>query len=115
MTAFWILYKWILIPLLNLNRIGKILTYDDAAKIIGQHFTDINDKLLNTLQLFESLDKNDQNKELLLASIDQKVNSYAQFLLRVRSIYIKIKIHQVRPSIVDYFNWNFDCSSRFNS
>ncbi len=72
LTACWILYKWISIPLLNLNRIGKILTYDDAAKIIGLHFTDINDKLLNTLQLFESLENNNQNKELLLASIEQK-------------------------------------------
>jgi len=72
LTALWILYKWILIPLLNLNRIGKILTYNDAAKIIGQHFTDINDKLLNTLQLFESLENNNQNKDLLLASIEQK-------------------------------------------
>ena len=37
LTAGWILYKWIFTPLLLLNKIGKIISYDDAAKIIGKH------------------------------------------------------------------------------
>ncbi len=67
-----ILIKLIIIPLFNLYKIGKIISHEKAAKIIGDHFVDIQDKLLNTLQLHENLDNN-LNNELLLAGIDQKI------------------------------------------
>src|SRR5690242_410784 len=46
-----ILYKLVVLPLIHLNRMGKIITYEEASQIIGRHFTNVNDKLLNTLQL----------------------------------------------------------------
>ena len=60
-------------PLLKLRKIGKVITHEMAADIIGQHFGEIKDKLLNTLQLknLESSDK--ENIELLKAGIDQKI------------------------------------------
>jgi uncharacterized protein YacL len=45
---FWI---WIGQHLLNYLRLGKIISHEHAAEIIGQHFPEIEDKLLNTLQL----------------------------------------------------------------
>ena len=64
-----ILWKWIAIPLKGLYRIGETLSQEEAAKIIGVHFKEVEDKLLNLLQLAElSKDEN----ELVNASIQQK-------------------------------------------
>ena len=73
-----VLIKLIIIPLFNLYKIGKIISHEKAAKIIGDHYTDIQDKLLNTLQLHENLDKN-LNNDLLLAGIDQKISKLRPF------------------------------------
>ena len=52
----FIFIGFILIPLLNLFRLGKTLNYTDAAIIIGKFFPDIDDKILNILQLNELSD-----------------------------------------------------------
>ncbi|AXO80757.1 hypothetical protein DZC78_10300 [Olleya aquimaris] len=60
--------KFIALPLAKLFKLKKGIDYKKASVIIGNHFTEVNDKLLNVLQL-----KEDSNaSELLLASIDQK-------------------------------------------
>jgi len=56
-------------------RLGKTITHDQAAEIIGKHFTDVSDKLLNTLQLKKLADSNQQQRELIEASIDQKIET----------------------------------------
>ena len=61
---------YILYPLSKLLRIGKVISYDEAAKIIGNHFLEVQDKLLNVLQLKGELSKNES--DLLKASIQQK-------------------------------------------
>ncbi|MEJ2113001.1 MAG: hypothetical protein P8X62_04630 [Flavobacteriaceae bacterium] len=63
-----LLFKFILTPILRLFRLKKGIDYEEASKIIGNHFPEVNDKLLNLLQL-----KNDSTQsELLVASIEQK-------------------------------------------
>lgn len=62
---------WILIPLMRYFRLGKIISHEKAAEIIGDHFTDVKDKLLNVLQLKQQADEVGQ-KQLILASINQK-------------------------------------------
>ncbi|HQQ94040.1 MAG TPA: hypothetical protein PLQ93_05760 [Bacteroidia bacterium] len=63
---------YIVSPLLHLYRIGSVISYEQAARIIGDHFFAIQDRLLNVLQLQKELNKNTRN-ELLLAGIDQKI------------------------------------------
>ena len=46
------------------------MTLEEAAKIVGYHFKDIEDKILNTIQLGAKV--NQKQNELLLASIHQK-------------------------------------------
>jgi hypothetical protein len=41
----------IIFPLLQLARLGKIISHEKAAQIIGAHFPNVQDKLLNVLQL----------------------------------------------------------------
>ncbi|PWK20552.1 hypothetical protein LX78_00254 [Xanthomarina spongicola] len=61
-------YKFIAIPLAKLFKLQKGIDFKEASKIIGNHFPEVNDKLLNMLQL-----KDDSaESELLLASIEQK-------------------------------------------
>lgn len=57
-------------PLLSYWNLGNTITHEQAAQILGNHFGNVQDKLLNILQL----KKNTANAstELLLASIDQK-------------------------------------------
>ena len=46
-----IIVRFIAIPLFKLLKIGKIITHEQAAVIIGNYFSDVKDVLLNTLQL----------------------------------------------------------------
>ncbi len=68
-----ILYRFILIPLLKLYKIGNRLNYEMASEIIGKHFSNIKDKLLNTLQLSHQYQSEFDNR-FLAASIDQKTS-----------------------------------------
>ena len=65
------LVKWIGFPMLQLIGLKKGLTEGNAAKIIGNHFSNVDDKLLNLVQLEQTLDNKDVS-DLLLASIEQK-------------------------------------------
>ncbi|WP_281991494.1 DUF4175 family protein [Aquimarina aggregata] len=60
--------KFIAIALAKLFRLAKGIDYKDASGIIGNHFPEVSDRLLNLLQLRE----NNSSSSLLLASIEQK-------------------------------------------
>lgn len=62
------------IPIVNLLRFRKKMSDRDAAVLIGKFFPEVNDKLLNTLQLSESLSENTDN-ELLAATIEQRIEN----------------------------------------
>ncbi len=65
-----ILLYYILLPGLKWLKLGKTISNETAANIIGNHFPEIKDKLLNTLQLQQVAQK--ENNELLIAAIEQK-------------------------------------------
>ena len=71
-TSAYVIGKYIVIPVLKLNSFGSIISYDQAASIIGNHFSNVQDKLLNVLQL-QSLEQNTSSVELLNAGINQKI------------------------------------------
>lgn len=52
----------------------KNISTKESAVMIGSHFQEIRDKLINTLQLKELADLSPQHNELILAGIDQKIN-----------------------------------------
>ncbi len=62
---------WVINPLLKMSRLGKVISHHQAAQIIGDHFPNVKDKLLNILQLSHQ-SENAKSKELILASIEQK-------------------------------------------
>ncbi|NAS31601.1 hypothetical protein GTQ40_11510 [Flavobacteriaceae bacterium R38] len=63
-----LLVKFIFIPLAKLFNLKKGIGYKEASLIIGSHFPEVDDKLINILQLSED----NTESELLLASIEQK-------------------------------------------
>src|SRR5690606_34761177 len=67
-VELFLLFKFIFLPLAKLFKLQKGIAYVEASKIIGKHFPEVNDKLLNVLQL----QKEPSQSELLLASIEQK-------------------------------------------
>jgi hypothetical protein len=76
LSNLFVIGYFIIVPLLKLNKIGKRISEKQAAEIIGTHFSNIKDKLLNTLQLREMLAK-EENKpsvEFIKAGIDQKIS-----------------------------------------
>ncbi|MCF6239777.1 MAG: hypothetical protein L3J74_00345 [Bacteroidales bacterium] len=58
-------------PVLALYKIGKFIDRRQASFIITRHFPHVADRLLNTLELGQTLESN-LNNELLLASIEQR-------------------------------------------
>lgn len=62
---------WVAAPLLRYFRLGKIISHEQAARIIGSHFSNVEDKLLNILQLKHQASEAG-NHELIFASIEQK-------------------------------------------
>jgi len=65
----YVMYRYIIDPVLKLNNLGKPMSNEEAALQIGKYFNHIDDKLLNTIQLHNF--SNSQN-QLLLASIEQR-------------------------------------------
>ncbi len=70
--AFTILVL-IIKPLFSMLKLGDRISLDEASIIIGEHFADIKDKLLNTLQLHQLAEAKPENNALVLASINQKI------------------------------------------
>ena len=62
---------WVLLPAMHYFHLGKTISHEQAAQIVGDHFTNVKDKLLNILQLKKQADTQ-ENRDLILASINQK-------------------------------------------
>lgn len=67
-----------LLPLFHYFKLGKTISHEEAAKIIGDHFNNVEDKLLNVLNLRKQAEAM-ENKELLFAGIEQKQNPSSWF------------------------------------
>ncbi|MBY5958146.1 DUF4175 domain-containing protein [Membranicola marinus] len=63
---------WIARPIFRFFQIGQTLDQEEAARIIGDHFPQVKDKLLNILQLARQTGQTEN--DLLLHSIEQKTN-----------------------------------------
>jgi len=70
-SALLIIIHYIIRPIAGIIRIGKRLTNEEAARIIGTHFPQVSDKLLNTLQLQSAMKQGNDNS-IIEAAIEQK-------------------------------------------
>ena len=71
---------YIIVPVFKLCGLGKQLPEEQIAKIIGKHFSQIDDKLLNLFELQKQLNRGDyESLDLLSAAIDDKIDSFKAY------------------------------------
>lgn len=73
LLSLGIIINYIAMPLVKMYRLGKVISYEQASNIIGVHFSNVKDKLINTLQLHQEAENQQETSSLLYASIDQKI------------------------------------------
>lgn len=78
-TAFFVGF-YILVPLAKMHKIGPRISREQAALIIGEHFPEVGDKLLNLLQLQTMAETTDS--DLLVAGIEQKTQTLSPLPFR---------------------------------
>lgn len=75
-----LLAVYIVVPLLKLAGLGKQLSKREIAAIIGKHFSQIDDKLLNLFELERQMELGDYRSfDLLSAAIDNKIASFKAY------------------------------------
>ena len=70
-VELYLLYRYIAVPVLYLFKIRDGIDKRAASQLIGKHFPNVDDKLLNLLELSENQEKSD----LLMASIEQRASN----------------------------------------
>ena len=71
LVELYLIYRYIAVPLLYLFKIRDGIDNRAASQLIGKHFPNVDDKLLNLLELSE----NQQKSDLLMASIEQRASN----------------------------------------
>ncbi len=74
-----LIIRFIFIPIMGLLRISKHLNHQQASKIIGIYFPEINDKLSNILQLSKIENISSEQQQLIEAGIEQKSKNIHTF------------------------------------
>ncbi|WP_394801792.1 DUF4175 family protein [Tenacibaculum ovolyticum] len=92
--------RFICFPIFKIIGLQKGISFEEASKIIGNHFPEVQDKLLNILQL----KKNSEQSELLLASIKQKSNEI-QPISFTKAIDFNSNTKYLKYTVIPLFIW----------
>ncbi len=79
LSSIGVFVYFILIPFLKILKFGKLITFEQSSKIISDFFPEIQDKLLNTLELYKKNMQLSSPDALIIAGIEQKSLSIAPF------------------------------------
>jgi hypothetical protein len=99
-VELFLLIKFIVFPVFKLIGFRKGISLQESSRIIGNHFPEVQDKLLNILQLKGAADASD----LILASIDQKSNELAPISF-VKAIDFKKNKKYLKYAIIPVLIW----------
>ncbi len=89
--SFLLILQFIGIPLLKLFHVLKPIDLKSTTVLIQKHFAEIEDKLLNIIELSDFED-NQYSNEIVLASIDQKIDELKVFNFNDAVQYKNIRI-----------------------
>jgi hypothetical protein len=95
-----LLVRFIFIPISKLIGLRKGISLEQSSTIIGNHFPEVQDKLLNILQLNENANQSD----LIFASIKQKAKEL-QPIPFLKAINFKKNFKYLKYAIVPIFIW----------
>ncbi len=93
---------YIIIPIIKLLGLGKQLTSSEIASIIGRHFPEIDDKLLNLFQLQQMEKRGAVSSEILEAAIERKSEALTPFPF-LKAIPIKKSIKYAKWAVIPCF------------
>ena len=110
LVEVYLLFRFILKPILKLIGLQKGISLEQSSKIIGNHFPEVQDKLLNILQLKETSNQSD----LLLASIDQKAKEI-QPIQFAKAVNFKKNIPYLKYLLVPALIWIISLVSGANN
>ena len=110
LVEVFLLIQFIAIPVFKLIGLRKGISLQDSSKIIGNHFPEVQDKLLNILQLKESSNDSD----LILASINQKSLELARIPF-LKAIDFKQNKKYLKYAIVPFLIWAISFFTGTNS
>ncbi|WP_297806152.1 DUF4175 family protein [uncultured Polaribacter sp.] len=99
-VELFLLIRFIAIPISKLIGLRKGITFEQSSKIIGNHFPEVQDKLLNALQLKQSNNQSD----LLVASIEQKVQEL-QPIPFLKAVDFRQNRKYLKYAIIPIFIW----------
>ena len=99
-VELFLLTKFILFPVFKIVGLKKGISFEESSKIIGRHFPEVGDKLLNILQLKQQSSQSD----LLLASINQKSASL-QPIPFVKAIDYSKNKKYLKYGLIPFFIW----------
>ncbi|AUC85751.1 hypothetical protein CW731_10825 [Polaribacter sp. ALD11] len=100
LVEVFLLIRFIAIPIFKLIGLRKGISLEYSSKIIGNHFPQVKDKLLNVLQLNE----NSNQSDLLLASINQKA-AELQPIPFVKAVDFRKNAKYLKYAIVPVLIW----------
>lgn len=92
--------RFICFPLAKILGLKKGISAEQASKLIGNHFPEVKDKLLNVLQL----EQKSEQSELLVASIEQK-SSDLQTVPFAKAVNLKSSIKYLKYALIPLFIW----------
>ena len=110
LVQVFLLIRFIAFPIFKLIGLRKGISYEQASKIIGDHFPKVQDKLLNILQLKH----NSNTSDLLLASIDQK-SEELQPIPFLKAVDFKQNTKYLKYTIIPVLIWIITLFSGVNS
>mgnify|MGYP000356744030 CR=1 FL=1 len=110
LVEVFLLVRFIAFPIFKLFGLRKGISYEQASKIIGSHFPEVQDKLLNVLQLKQ----NNNPTDLLLASIDQK-SEELQPIPFLKAVDFKQNTKYLKYAIIPVLIWIITLYSGVNN
>jgi len=99
-VELFLLIRFIVLPVFKLIGLRAGITAVQSSKIIGRHFPEVQDKLLNVLQLKQNANKSD----LLAASIDQKAHEL-QSVPFVKAVDLKQNKKFLKYALIPVLIW----------
>ncbi|WP_233897600.1 DUF4175 family protein [Tenacibaculum piscium] len=99
-VELFLFVRFICFPIFKIIGLQQGISFEEASKIIGNHFPEVQDKLLNLLQLKQNNTKSD----LLIASINQKSEEIQPISFN-KAIDFKTNIRYLKYALIPLIIW----------
>ncbi|MBE7659477.1 DUF4175 family protein [Tenacibaculum finnmarkense] len=100
LVELFLFVRFICFPIFKIIGLQQGISFEEASKIIGNHFPEVQDKLLNLLQLKQNNTKSD----LLIASINQKSEEIQPISFN-KAIDFKTNIRYLKYALIPLIIW----------